>query len=168
MREASYVKRLSVAVLVDGTYGAPDADGKRPYAALPDETMQNIDKLVKSSIGFDGKRGDDVQVVNMPFTNMDDLMGNDKPFNLLGFTKEEIMRIAEGLGVAVVAVLVILLVVRPLVTRAFEAMPQGEEGLLSTGEGRVKASSLRKIGDIVDKHPEEALSIIRTWLYQEA
>jgi flagellar M-ring protein FliF len=108
---------------------------------------------------------------------------------------------AEGLGVAVVAVLVILLVVRPLVTRAFEAMPQGDEALLSsdgamaqlTGpggvpmpmsqkeeeedldelididkvEGRVKASSLRKIGDIVDKHPEEALSIIRTWLYQE-
>jgi flagellar M-ring protein FliF len=35
-------------------------------------------------------------------------------------------------------------------------------------EGRVKASSLRKISDIVDKHPEEALSIIRTWLYQEA
>jgi flagellar M-ring protein FliF len=34
-------------------------------------------------------------------------------------------------------------------------------------EGRVKASSLRKIGGIVDKHPEEALSIIRTWLYQE-
>jgi flagellar M-ring protein FliF len=35
-------------------------------------------------------------------------------------------------------------------------------------EGRVKASSLRKISDIVDKHPEEALAIIRTWLYQEA
>jgi flagellar M-ring protein FliF len=35
-------------------------------------------------------------------------------------------------------------------------------------EGRVKASSLRKISDIIDKHPEEALSIIRTWLYQEA
>ena len=199
VREASYVKRLSVAVLVDGTYAAPDAEGKRAYTALPDETMQNIDKLVKSAIGFDSKRGDEVQVVNMPFTNMDDLLGNEKPFNILGFTKEEIMRIAEGLGVAVVAVLVILLVVRPLVTRAFEAMPQGEEGLLSAGEGmaqltgpgmpgssseededldelididkvegRVKASSLRKIGDIVDKHPEEALSIIRTWLYQEA
>jgi flagellar M-ring protein FliF len=34
-------------------------------------------------------------------------------------------------------------------------------------EGRVKASSIRKIGEIVDKHPEEALSIIRNWLYQE-
>ena len=34
-------------------------------------------------------------------------------------------------------------------------------------EGRVKASSLRKINDIVDKHPEEAIAIFRTWLYQE-
>jgi flagellar M-ring protein FliF len=31
----------------------------------------------------------------------------------------------------------------------------------------VRASSLRKVGEIVDKHPEEAVSIIRSWLYQE-
>ena len=35
-------------------------------------------------------------------------------------------------------------------------------------EGRVKASSIRKIGEIVEKHPEEALSILRTWMYQES
>lgn len=35
-------------------------------------------------------------------------------------------------------------------------------------EGRVKASSIKKIGEIVEKHPEEALSIIRTWMYQES
>ena len=35
-------------------------------------------------------------------------------------------------------------------------------------EGRVKASSVKKVGEIVDKHPEEALSIIRSWMYQEA
>jgi len=35
-------------------------------------------------------------------------------------------------------------------------------------EGRVRASSLRKIGEIVDKHPEEAVAILRTWIYQEA
>ena len=34
-------------------------------------------------------------------------------------------------------------------------------------EGRVKASSVKKVGEIVDKHPEEALSIVRNWLYQE-
>lgn len=34
-------------------------------------------------------------------------------------------------------------------------------------EGRVKASSVKKVGEIVDKHPEEALSIVRAWMYQE-
>ena len=34
-------------------------------------------------------------------------------------------------------------------------------------EGRVKASSVKKVGEIVDKHPEEALAIVRNWMYQE-
>ncbi len=198
VRESGTLKRLSVAVLVDGTYTTAE-DGTRTFAALPEETMAKIDSLVKTAIGYDANRGDQIEVVNMPFTGFDDLLNAEPEFNLLGFNKEEIMRMAEGLGVAVVAVLVILLVVRPLVTRAFESMPQGEDALMSEGmaqltgpggvpmpgsqqeeeedldelididkvEGRVKASSLRKIGDIVDKHPEEALSIVRTWLYQE-
>jgi flagellar M-ring protein FliF len=35
-------------------------------------------------------------------------------------------------------------------------------------EGRVKASSMKKIGEIVEKHPEEAVSIVRSWMYQES
>jgi flagellar M-ring protein FliF len=35
-------------------------------------------------------------------------------------------------------------------------------------EGRVKASSLRKIGEIVEKHPEDVVNIIRAWMYQES
>jgi len=198
VRESGTLKRLSVAVLVDGTYTTAE-DGTRTFTALTEDTLTKIDSLVKTAIGYDANRGDQIEVVNMPFTGFDDLANGPEEFNLLGFTKEEIMRMAEGLGVAVVAVLVILLVVRPLVTRAFESMPQGEEALMSEGmaqlsgpggvpmpgsqqedeedldelididkvEGRVKASSLRKISDIVDKHPEEALSIVRTWLYQE-
>ena len=34
-------------------------------------------------------------------------------------------------------------------------------------EGRVKASSVRKIGEIIDQHPEEAVSIIRSWMYSD-
>ena len=33
-------------------------------------------------------------------------------------------------------------------------------------EGRVAASSMKKIGEIVEKHPEEAVSIMRNWMYQ--
>lgn len=48
--------------------------------------------------------------------------------------------------------------------------PEGIEKMIdiSRVEGRVKASSLRKVGEIVDKHPEEAVSILRNWIYQES
>jgi flagellar M-ring protein FliF len=38
---------------------------------------------------------------------------------------------------------------------------------ISRVEGRVRASSLRKVGEIVEKHPEEAVSILRNWIYQQ-
>lgn len=200
VKEAGSVRRLSVAVLVDGNYNVNAETQERSYEPLNEETMENIRKLVNTAVGYSADRGDQIEVVNMPFTDLDALAEGPPEFNLLGFSKDEVLRMAEGLGVAIVAVLVILLVVRPLVTRAFESMPQGEDQLISgdgvpqlTGpggvpmpvpgaeeeedldelididkvEGRVKASSLRKISDIVDKHPEEALSIVRTWLYQE-
>ncbi|MFL2770253.1 MAG: flagellar basal-body MS-ring/collar protein FliF [Rhodospirillaceae bacterium] len=199
IRESGIIRRLSVAVLVDGTY-VEDENGERVYQNLEQDTMDKLDSLVRSAIGFDAERGDQVEVINMPFTSFDEVAGVVEPFDLFGFAKEEILRMAEGIGVAVVAVLVILLVVRPLVTKAFEAMPDEDAMLMAdtgvaqiTGpgdmpmplpedeeedldelidiakvEGRVQASSLRKINDIVDKHPEEAISIFRTWLYQEA
>jgi flagellar M-ring protein FliF len=33
-------------------------------------------------------------------------------------------------------------------------------------EGQVKASSLRRVSDFVEKHPEESVSILRTWLHE--
>lgn len=211
IRDTGIVRRLSVAVLVDGDYietQTEDGESERVYQPRSEAVLNNIDTLVRSAIGFDANRGDVVEVVNMQFVDLDGMLDAEPEPLILGFTKEEIMRMAEGLGVAIVAVLVILLVVRPLVTRAFESMPQNEEGLLTADaavggelplgpggvpmpvpggeydeeeeedidelididkvEGRVKASSLRKIGDIVDKHPEEALSIIRNWLYQDS
>lgn len=53
-------------------------------------------------------------------------------------------------------------------------VPEGEgeefEAMIDIAhiEGRVKASSLKKIGEIVEKHPEEAVSILRNWMYQES
>ncbi|MBF0269075.1 MAG: flagellar M-ring protein FliF [Alphaproteobacteria bacterium] len=204
VRETGVVKRLSVAVLVDGVYNK-DGD-QRAYETRKQEEMDQIATLVRSAIGFDDKRGDQVDVVNMRFAEGDAEV--DKPLDLIfGFEQAQIMRMAEILVLSVVAILVILLVVRPLVTRAFETMPAaaGEAGrklLAEPGmspalsgpgmppapgvpmeeemesldelididkvEGRVKASSIKKIGEIIEKHPEEALSIIRNWMYQEA
>jgi flagellar M-ring protein FliF len=35
-------------------------------------------------------------------------------------------------------------------------------------DGQVRESSIRKVGEVVEAHPEEALAIIRTWLHQPA
>lgn len=203
VREGPSLKRLSVAVLVDGTY-APGPDGARQWQPRSEVEMDRIAALVRTAIGFDQARGDQIELVNMQFTDFD-FEDVAPPWMFMGFSKDEIMRMVEGLGVAIVAILVILLVVRPLVNRAFEGaqqtaadgtlltadgLPMGAPQLTGPGgipapipeeediseelididkvEGRVKASSLRKIGEIVDKHPDEALAIIRNWLYQEA
>ena len=201
IRESGIIKRVSVAVLVDGTY-ATAPDGTKKYTPRGDAEMQQLEKLVRSAIGYDQQRGDVVQLVNMPFASVDEGLANEGPAPLFGFTKDDYLRIAEIVVLGVVALLVLLLVVRPLVARLIEAIPKampmspdmladhsggpapklpgpddGEAKAAASEldqmidieqvEGRVKASSLKKIGEIIEKHPEETVSIIRTWMFQE-
>jgi flagellar M-ring protein FliF len=204
VRDTGIVKRLSVAVLVDGAYDLNDS-GDRVYRERTPEEMKMLTSLVKGAIGFDANRGDVVEVINMRFTDVQ--LPPEQPLDLFfGFQKQDLLQIAEMLVILILAILVILLVVRPLISRAFEALPAAAAGLAEGGrmiadqaqlaagalaappspdgtmpeeemfeelididrvEGRVKASSVKKVGEIVEKHPDEALSIVRNWLYQE-
>jgi flagellar M-ring protein FliF len=213
--EGGNVKRLSVAVLVNDRVSA-DAAGKITYQPRTKEELTNIEKLVKSAVGYNEKRGDTVEIVNMRFAEVPGMIGGvDEPL-FLGFSTADLRRIVEVLILAVVGVLIILLVVRPLIAKIFETVPgqlapaaigaDGQQALLTNQsgiagaiagpggarvgaggamvpsddasdmeamlniaqvEGRVQASAVRKIGDIIEKHPEEAVSIIRSWMYQD-
>ena len=46
----------------------------------------------------------------------------------------------------------------------------GRRPLIDVGriDRQVKASSLKKVGQLIDAHPAEALAIVRTWMYQDA
>ena len=35
-------------------------------------------------------------------------------------------------------------------------------------EGQVRASSVKRVSDFVDKHPDESVSILRSWLHETA
>ena len=206
VRESGTVRRLSVAVLINGTFAAA-AEGETTYEARKPAEMDQISALVRSAVGFDEARGDILEIVNMPFVDPTASLNDDDARSLFGLGQAGLMRIAEVLVLGVVAILVLLLVVRPLVGRVIEgplveslegqltdqragrpalAGPsQGAESSaeedhaevvaeeieqmidLNKVEGRVRASSVRKIGEIVDKHPDEAVAIIRSWLYQE-
>ena len=212
VKESGQIKRLSVAVLVDGKY-IENEDGDKVWQPRAADELAQLETLVKSAVGFNEQRGDSVEIVNMQFVKLEPLEFDDGSL-FLGISKEEFMQLAEILVLAVVGLLVILLVVRPVLTRLFESMPTalagGQAGALGdqegvalaqlTGpeatadmaelleedeeevedeslldqmidinqvEGRVRASSLKQIGEIVDKHPEEAIAIVRNWMYQE-
>ena len=85
VREAGVVRRLSVAVLVDGVWSAPGQDGQRQWQPRSPEELQQMTALVRSAIGFDEKRGDRVEVVNLRFAAAEDMPVAEAPFNLLGF-----------------------------------------------------------------------------------
>ena len=195
VREVGIINRLSVAVLIDGVRGIDD--GEPTYQPRSEAEMELLATLVRGAIGFNADRGDTVEVINMEFA---DVMVEGIELELFfGLDKNDLLRMAEVLVLSIVAILVILLVVRPLVSRAFESIPSaaaagerlltdqagaltapgipsevtvGEERFeelidIDRVEGRVKASSVNKVGGLVEKHPEEALSILRSWMYQE-
>lgn len=191
VKNTGTIKRLTTAVMIDGVY-EKNAEGEEVYRPRTEAEMEKITALVKSAVGFDANRGDVVDVENMRFTSISADMEEVSEVLYMGFTKDELLRIAEGLGVAIVAILVILLVVRPLINNAFEPASGGGEKLLSGSDedslllsnflnedddgtdelinlnkvdGRVKVSSLKKLNNVVEKNPEAAVNVIRSWLY---
>ena len=224
--EAGRVNRISAAVLVDGTY-SKDAKGELVYKPRSKEEIDRIAALVRSAIGFDAKRGDQVEVVNLRFAETPPVPINEATgwMSYLQFTKDDIMR-AANLGVMVLlGLIVLLMVVRPLVRRiitpdtpvdaAAAAGPAGAAGaagapgaggmtiaggvganITASGgpnvsivggdqavaisnrtstmidiakvQGQVHAQSVQKVGELADKNPHEAVSVIRSWLHEDA
>lgn len=127
--EAGRIKRVSVAVLVDGVY-QPDANGNVAYSPRTQEEIDRITALVRSAIGFDQNRGDLVEVVNLRFAD-----GPSAPpvtadagwMSMFAFTKDDIMRMAELGVLGLLALLVLLFVVRPLVRKVMA--PEVERAL---------------------------------------
>jgi flagellar M-ring protein FliF len=208
VQEPGQVKRLSVAVAVDGV--TADGAGGKPGAYTPRsaEEMARIEQLVRTAVGYNQQRGDQVSVVNVRFPTSVDPDGVTAANPLMGFDKNDIMRGAELGVLAIVAILIMLMVVRPLlktaggggpmqmlggpgmarVTTNADGQPMqlsGDPGqtlaLPNPGggeldhkidiariEGQVKASSIKRVSEFVENHPEESVSIIRSWLHETA
>jgi flagellar M-ring protein FliF len=231
--EAGRINRISAAVLVDGNYTKNDK-GELAYQPRPKEEIDRIAALVRSAIGFDAKRGDQVEVVNLRFAETTPSPINEVTgwMSYLQFTKDDIMRGAEMGVMALLGLVVMFMVVRPLVRRIItpEGMQPGQVvlnpvlaavtadgaaagaagggggggnvnigaggSITSTGgpnvsivggdeavaisnrtsamidiakvQGQVHAQSVQKVGELADKNPHEAVSIIRNWLHEDA
>ena len=231
IKEAGEIEQLSVAVAINHKkaptgQGEEEENGANTVPRTPEE-MQQYAGIVRAALGIDDARGDKVEIINLRFAGAPVVDGEGGGGSeLFGFDPSQLQRLVEIVVLAVVGVLIILLVVRPLIARSSRShstgngkrrkrtaaghgrhaarcchqkgtppMPgnmaalaapgapgaagaegmmmatggQPEESLIDIGrvEGRVRASSLHKVGEIIEKHPDEAVSIIRNWMYQE-
>jgi flagellar M-ring protein FliF len=150
--EAGRLERLSVAVLVDGLY-TQDENGAPVYAPRTQEQLDQIAMLVRSAVGFDQTRGDVVEVVNLQFAARPDLTLPDEE-GLFSFTRDDIYRAAELAIIAVLTLIVLFFVVRPLLARVFEdesapeALPAGgpdAEGTVIGPNGEVLQSPMPNV-----------------------
>ncbi len=214
IRSSGAMKRLSVAVVVDGTL-ATDEAGVETYTPRTAEQMTEIEALVKTAIGFDAERGDSVTVSNVRFSRPAPIGDVAKP-GMFSFSKDDVMRAIELLILAIVSIAMMIFIVKPLVSgiaaggvglggapalaaagggapvlvspdTVVQQLPASvgggstEVGALPSPEltahmedtidvakiqGQVKASSVNKVAEIVESHPEESISILRTWLHE--
>src|SRR5690606_38370012 len=106
--EAGRIKKISVAVLIDGIY-ANDQSGSVTDAPRSQEELDSIAALVRSAIGFDEARGDQIEVVNLRFAEPPGIapIPDASGLGMLGVTKDDLMRLIELTVLGIVSLLVL-------------------------------------------------------------
>ncbi|MCV9936970.1 flagellar basal-body MS-ring/collar protein FliF [Boseaceae bacterium BT-24-1] len=116
VQDGGRVRKLSVAVLVDGVYSRQGNETN--YQPRSQEELERIGQLVRTAIGFDRQRGDQVEVVNLRFAEApqaaNDLTEQTLMQQLTSFTREDLVRFAEMGVIALLILIVLMVVVRPL------------------------------------------------------
>jgi len=203
------------------------ADGTTLWSQRPAEELDRIGRVVRSAVGYDEKRGDKVDVVSLRFTADPDLADETpQPTLPFGLEKADLLRLLQMAVFGVLALLALMMVLRPMVRRLTASVSPGAIATTTDGgelriadgraagdasirsanssagnlpalagpgregssngsatnaflqdesmvnianvEGQLRASSIRRVADLVEKHPEESLSIVRAWMHQEA
>jgi len=173
------IKKLSVAVLVDGTYegggkaGEGGADQPKKYVPRSEEEMKRIEEIVKKAMGYSTERQDQVEVVSIQFG-----LGAEEPAGGVEATPDAskawmpYVRYAVG---GVLFFLIFFMVVRPLMVMLVQSAPAaggGETPALPASVGQVEAAiSGKQPGQILDmakNNPANTAVVVKQWLKSNA
>lgn len=111
VREAGEVERISVAVLVNGLFTVED--NEVVYSDRQPEELQRLADLVKTAVGFDEARGDEVSVDSLRFMDFSMEVGEPVQPTLAQQLQSNMVTILRGLFGLIVVALVMILGVRP-------------------------------------------------------
>jgi flagellar M-ring protein FliF len=174
------IKKISSAVIVDGGYKeVTDEKGKkgRQYISRSPEEMKSLENMVKKAIGYDEQRGDQVEVINMPFYGS--AVEEDIKPEKGNSWQEDLMMAYKPVVSLILAFLCIFFVVRPLLKKKISvqgremAIPEPApvsmipsetpQGAKLTPELDLRDQTLQ----LVKGDPSKAVGIVKTWLHEK-
>lgn len=171
------IKRLSVAVVVNGNRKVTDAKGKISTKPLTDAEKEQINNLVRDAVGFDQTRGDSLNVQAAAFTESKESL-EELPF----WKRPEIIELAkELLKYALIAAIMLFVVFRiikpaldtlitpPSKTGGFTAEEEGEAApkapeVVYTPTTPSYEQSLQTARQIAQQEPKIVASVIKEWV----
>lgn len=176
------IKRLSVAVLVDGTYETGAAGGEptsaagenKKYIPRSEQEIQNLVQIIKKSVGFNEERGDQIEVVNVPFESST-IPASDEGVSA---TVHSIMGTWGGFLKPVLffmlGLMVIWFVIRPVALNLSQPLTEpvllSQEGLPATVaevEAQISETPQEQAIKLASQNPASAAHVIRTWIKEE-
>lgn len=175
------LSKLSVAVLVDGKYEQPAAvnDGqaaKAKYTPRSPEELQKIETLVKSAVGFNPERGDQLSVQNIPFQDTGDAgVAESAKWWMDPFFMSLFKNLIIGLGFLALILLVIrpllasLRMTRPAALESFEPDLESMEKLSSAERAQIamQMAEQQSLIEAAKKDPYQVAQILQNWLTEE-
>ncbi|MAB17243.1 MAG: flagellar M-ring protein FliF, partial [Roseobacter sp.] len=118
VREAGDVRRMSVAVLVNGIYNVDGSDVI--YAERTPEELARLGELVKTAVGFDTTRGDSVSVDSMRFMDYSMDLGDPIDKSIGDELTDNVVSIVRGVLALLVVGLILVFGVRPMLRKFSE------------------------------------------------
>jgi flagellar M-ring protein FliF len=123
-KQVGAVKRLSVAVVVNNK-AFKDSKGKTVYRPFTKQELTQVYNLTKEAMGFNGARGDTLNVVNAAF-NKDGSEKEDIPFWKDSALQTLALSIVKYLLIAGLALYLLLAVVKPAVYKSLGIPTEAE------------------------------------------
>jgi flagellar M-ring protein FliF len=114
LRSPGDIKRLTVAVMVDGVVTVA-ADGTRSWAPRSEDEMTTLRELVASAVGLDEARGDVLTLKTLEFQELPLALGTEATASILpSIGPLDVMAMIQTAVLAIVALVLGLFVVRPI------------------------------------------------------
>ncbi len=172
IRRAGDVRRLTVAVLVDGV-SAPGDDGEPVWTPRPQAELDQLRELVRAAVGFNAERGDVVTVETLQFAARA-AEGTVAHAGVTEFLSRNAMSLIQTGLLAIVALGLAFFVLRPLMKAAGEQadMPERlppsldfrEADEFNVGEPVDRLSLLRMA---FQEQKEDSANVLRSWLERD-